>query len=140
MPSTLRGAPELRRRLKAIKTVFKPAGREWADSTAEIARGMVPVRTGKLRGSIRRRNASQKRATVVGHYAANFVDAGVKAHDITAKKTQALKFSDGRGPVFRRKVHKQRIPARPFKKRAADEGLKRTDIIGDLIELWNRAA
>jgi hypothetical protein len=42
--------------------------------------------------------------------------------------------------VFRRKVHKQRIPARPFKKRAADEGLRRTDIIGDLIELWNRAA
>lgn len=140
MAASLKGAPELRRRLRAIKTVFKPVGREWADTTAEIAKNMVPVRTGKLRGSIRRRNASMKRATVVGHFSANFVDAGVKAHDITAKKMHALKFSSGGQPVFRRKVHKQRIAARPFKKRAAEEGLRRTDIIGDLIELWNRAA
>jgi hypothetical protein len=141
MAASLKGAPELRRRLKAIKTVFKPAGREWADTTTQIAKNMVPVKTGRLRGSIRRRNASMKRATVVGHYSANFVDAGVKAHDITAKKMHALKFSTGGPqPVFRRKVHKQRIAARPFKRRAAEEGLRQVDILGDLIELWNRAA
>ena len=75
MPATLKGSRELRRRLKAIKTVFKPAGRDWADETARIAQSMVPVRTGKTRASIRRRNASQKRATVKGNRAVNFIDA-----------------------------------------------------------------
>jgi hypothetical protein len=139
--STLRGAPELRRRLKAIKTVFKPVGREWADTTAQIAKGMVPVDTGKTRASIRRRNASQKRATVVGHYAVNFIDAGVKAHDIRPKRgNRVLAFGSGGTTYFRPKVHKPRIAARPFKKRAAEEGLKKVDIMRDLIELWNRAA
>ena len=137
---SLQGAPELRRRLKAIKTVFKPAGRDWADETAEVARRMVPVNTGKTRASIRRRNASMKRATVVGGRAVNFIDAGTKEHDITARKVTALKFTSGGRPVFRRKVHKRRQAARPFKRRAAEEGLRQIDILGDLIELWNRAA
>lgn len=139
--ATLQGAPELRRRLKAIKTVFKPAGREWADETARIAKSMVPVASGRTRGSIRRRNASQKKATVVGHYAVNFIDAGVKAHDITPKRGhKAVRFSSGGKTVFRPKVHKARIAARPFKKRAGAAGLKKVDILSDLIELWNKAA
>ena len=140
MAATLKGSPELRRRLKAIKLVFKSAGRDWADETARAAKPMVPVATGKTRQSIRRRNASQKRATVYGRYPVNFIDAGVKAHDIEAKQGTALKFSAGGRTYFRRRVHKQRIAARPFKKRAAQIGLERTDIMGDVIELWNRAA
>jgi hypothetical protein len=35
-PVALRGTPELRRRLKAIKTVFKPVGREWTEKTAGV--------------------------------------------------------------------------------------------------------
>lgn len=140
MASSLKGSPELRRRLKAIKTVFKPVGREWADQTAAVARTLVPVASGKTRASIRRRNASQRKATVYGRYPVNFIDAGSKAHDITAKRGGVLKFNQGGQTIFRKKVHKQRIAARPFKKRAAEIGLERTDIIGDLIQLWNRAA
>jgi hypothetical protein len=137
---SLQGAPALRRRLRAIKTVFKPAGRDWADETAAIAKTLVPVRTGKTRASIRRRNASMKRATVVGRYPVNFIDAGAKAHDITAKKMGTMKFMAGGQPVFRKKVHKQRQAAHPFKAEAARRGLEKVDIIGDLIQLWNRAA
>ena len=133
------GARQLRARLKAIRTVFKPAGRQWADETARVARGMVPVRTGRTQRSIRRRNASQRKATVVGNYPINFIDAGTKEHDIVPKKMQALKFGEGGQAVFARKVHKRATPARPFKKEAARRGLEKVDIINDLIELWNRA-
>lgn len=136
----LRGSPELRRRLKAIRGVFKDAGREWADDTAKIARTKVPVRTGKTRASIRRRNASQRKATVVGNYPVNFIDAGVKAHDIKPKKHNAMKFEAGGRTIFSKKVHKRATPARPFKKRAGERGLDKVDILKDLLELWNRAA
>lgn len=137
---SLKGAPELRRRLRAIKTVFKPAGREWADETAREAKRRVRVRTGATQRSIRRRNASQKRATVVGNYPVNFIDAGAKEHDITARKVGTLKFKSGGETVFRRKVHKQRQAAHPFKRESAEAGLRKVDIIGDLIRLWNEAA
>jgi hypothetical protein len=136
----LRGSRELRARLKAIRQVFKPAGRDWADATTAEAKRRVPVDTGKTRASIRRRNASQRKATVVGNYPVNFIDAGVKAHDITPKRVSVLKFDAGGRTVFARKVHKRATPARPFKKEAAEAGLRKVDIIGDLIELWNSAA
>ena len=142
MAGRLRGTPELRRRLKAIKTVFKPVGREWADKTAAEAKSRLAssVRTGKTRASVRRRFGSQKRASVVGNYPVNFIDAGVKAHDIKAKKGTYLKFEAGGRTVFAKKVHKRAIAARPFKKASAEAGLRQVNILKDLIELWNRAA
>lgn len=140
MAASLKGSPELRRRLKAIKTVFKPAGRDWADATTAHAKRLVRVDTGKTRDSIRRKNASQKKATVVGNYPVNFIDAGAKEHDIRPRTARALKFNNGGMTYFRPKVHKQRQAAHPFKAEAAKRGLEEVDIIGDLIELWNRAA
>lgn len=140
----LKGSPQLRRRLKAIKTVFKPAGKDWAEATAVEARRRVQssgaVDTGKTLRSIRKRNASMKKATVTGNFPVNFIDAGVKAHDITPKKMSILKFEAGSSTVFARKVHKRAIPARPFKKESGAAGLKKVDILSDLIELWNQAA
>lgn len=136
----LKGSRELRARLKAIRQVFKPAGREWADYTAEEARRRVPVRSGATRNSIRRRNASQRKATVVGHYAVNFIDAGTKAHDIKPRRQSVLKFEAGGKTVFARKVHKRATPARPFKKESAEVGLRKTNLIADLVDLWNKAA
>lgn len=136
----LRGSRELRARLKAIKTVFKPAGKDWADATVIEARRRIASTTGKTRASIRRRNASQKKATVVGNYPVNFIDAGTKPHDITPRKAKVLAFQDGGQTVFARKVHKRAQAARPFKKASAEAGLRKVELIRDLIELWNRAA
>ena len=63
-----------------------------------IARSRVRKRSGKTAASIRRRNASQKLATVVGNYPVNFIDAGTKAHDIKPRKASILKFTDGGRP------------------------------------------
>jgi hypothetical protein len=138
----LKGSRELRRRLKAIKTVFKPVGKEWTDKTAAAAKRRLgsSVDTGKTRASVRRRNASMKKATVVGNYPVNFIDAGTKAHDIVPRNKTTLKFDVGGRTVFAKKVHKRAYPARPFKKASGEEGLREVDILRDLIELWNRAA
>ena len=142
MASSLKGGPELRKRLKAIGQTFKPYGRLWADTTAaEMRRSRAwSDRTGRLRKSFRRKNANAKRATVVGHYTANFVDAGSKAHDINAKRAPNLVFTVEGRTIFTRKVHKQRIAARRFKRPAAEAALRRHPMSETLIEQWNRAA
>ena len=137
----LKGGPELRARLKAIRQSFKPIGRNWADDTVRLARPRVPVRTGRLRQSIRRRNATQRRATVVAHYTAFFVDKGTKPHDIKAKRAKGLVF-EGRGgrTIFAPKVRHRGYAGRPFRDRAAKEALARNPAAEEIIKAWNRAA
>ena len=135
----LRGSRELRARLRAIKLTFKPVGRDWADETASIARTMVPVKNGRLRNSIRRRNATQTKATVVAHYSAYFIDKGTKEHSEKPRKGQALRFERGQNTVFSRKVDHPRTAARPFRERAAKEGLRRQPLADALIKQWNSA-
>lgn len=138
---TIKGKQALRRRLRAVASeTFKPAGRDWAEDTARLARARVPQRTGRLRQSIRRKNASKKRATVVAHYTAYFVDAGTKPHDIRAKKAPYLVFPGPSGrTIFARKVRHRGYRARPFRRQAALEALQRADMARAAIEAWNRA-
>lgn len=137
---SLKGGPELKARLKAIRLAFKPIGRKWAEGTADAARPMVPVLTGRLRASFKVRNATQRKAVVGGHYTAYFVDAGSKAHAILPRKAKALRFESGGRTVFSRKVDKPRIAARPFRARAAHESLRRHPMAETLIAEWNRVA
>ena len=140
--SRLIGGPELRKRLAAIGQTFKPYGRIWAETAATEMRrsNQWRDRTGRLRRSFKRKNATAKRATVFGHYTANFVDAGSKAHDINARRGPFLIFqADGR-TIFARKVHKQRIAARRFKRPAAEAALRKHPMSQTLIDQWNRAA
>lgn len=137
---SLRGTSQLRARLKAIRLAFKPIGRSWADEYVHVARPMVPEKTGRLRRSLRRRNATQKRATVVAHYTAFFVDAGTVAHPIAPRKAGRLSWQDGGRTIFARRVLHPGTRARPFRVRAAHEALRRKPMAGQLIEQWNRAA
>jgi hypothetical protein len=149
---SLKGGPELRARLRAIKQSFKPIGKNWATDTAAHAKSHVPKKTGRLMRSIRVRNASQKKATVVGHFSANFVDAGTKAHDIRPKKGRTLAFtgavqgpafgggSPGGRTIFSKKVHHPRTRAQPFKRAAAIHGLRKNPMAAEVIHQWNEAA
>ena len=138
--TTLKGSPELKARLKAIRGTFKPLGREWADEVVVLAKPMVPFQTGRLRGSIRRKSATQRAATVEAHYSANFVDAGTKRHTIGPKKAKGLYFTDGGQTVFAKRVDHPRTQARPFKARAAHEALRRKSPLQALLKQWNGAA
>lgn len=137
---SLKGGPQLRARLKALRQVFKPIGKEWADDAARLMRPQVPVRTGRLRASFRRRNATQRKATVVGHYTAYFIDAGTKAHVVRPRKAKRLVFESGGRTIFAKKVNIGRVAARPFRTRAAREALRRNPLAASVIDAWNRAA
>ena len=132
MAGRLTGGRELRARLAAVGQSLTPIGREWADKAVRIGQPAVPVRTGRLRDSIRRRTANKTRAVVEGHYSAYFVDHGVKPHS-TAK-------GSGRGPrtIFQRRMHPG-YPARPFRDRMAWEALGNHLMLGIAIRAWNRA-
>jgi len=155
------GAPELHRRLKAIAAIGAPGhvGRTslssiWAEGAADAARSRVPVRTGATRGSIRpatRRGSP----SVVGKYTVNFIDAGAKAHveprqpgltptgRVSRRKRgtgKILTFQVGGQTLFRKKVNKPAIAARPFKVWARDEGLRRLNWTAFVYGIWNKAA
>jgi hypothetical protein len=136
----LKGSRELRRRLKAIKTVFKPVGRRWADDTAQLARRYVPKKTGKTSRSIRRKNASQKKATVQAVYTARMLMKGSKPHDMKPRQFKAMKFEAGGRPVFAKKVRHPGHAANDFAERAAKEALRKNPMAGELILQWNEAA
>lgn len=140
MASTLKGAPELKARLRAIKQTFKPIGREWADTTVTLVKPQVPERTGKGRRSVRRKNASMKRATVSALWYVGVLDKGAKAHTIEPRKAKALRFQSSGRTVFSKKVHKPATRGRGFAIRASRESLRRHPMAETLIKMWNSAA
>jgi hypothetical protein len=137
---SLKGGPQLRARLKALKQAFKPIGRKWGDHTVEGAKRRVPVRTGKLKQSIRVRHNSMKRTTVGAMYYGIFIEKGTKAHSIKPKKARSLVFQGRHGTIFAKKVNHPRVGARPFAAPAAREALQANPMAEAIIEEWNRAA
>jgi len=137
----LKGERELLRRLDATQRLPKIVGVNWADADVNLNRTRVPVRTGRLRASFRVRTATARRAVVIGHYTAYFVDAGPRPHNIKPKRGhRALKFQDGGRTVFARRVHSRGYRARPFRRRAAEDALRRAKMAQTFIDLWNKAA
>lgn len=137
---SLKGGAELRARLRAIGQSFKPLGKDWADDAVRIMRSSVPVKTGRLQRSIRRRNASAKKATVVAHFSAYFIDAGTKEHAEAPKNAKALRWSDGGNIRFAKKVQHPRTAAKPFRARAANEALQKNSPLKHVLDSWNNAA
>jgi hypothetical protein len=137
---SLKGGRELRSRLRAIKTVFKPVAREWTQEVVAIARPADSCQYRAVRanrydvaGCLKRRQPSSVPTSL------NFIDAGVKAHDIKPKRGKRLKFETGGRTVFAKKVHKRSTAAQPFKKEAAQRALEKIDILSDLMTLWRQA-
>jgi hypothetical protein len=146
---SLKGGKELRARLKAVRLMFKPAGKAWADEYVNVARPMVPSDTNRLRNSIKRTHATQRKATVGAHYSAYFVDKGPKRHPIKPSnfhgpflpgKSPRLAWTDGGRTIFARRVNHPGYRGRPFRARAAREALRRKPLAAELIRQWNSGA
>ena len=135
----LHGAKELRARFKALRQVFKPLGRDWADRTVRTAKGRVRVKSGKTRGSIRRKHATQRKAAVVAGYGARFLDKGTAPHAIRAKRFAAMSFPHSRTgqPVFTKRVRHPGGRAYPFLRVSAKDELHSSDNINHVIRQWN---
>ena len=130
----LQGSPELKARLEALKTAFKPISKAWAETTVPMIHADAPVRPasmhagdghtpGRLAGSFRIRSRTRTRAVIDGHYTAYFVNKGVRPHTI-----------------FQRGIHHPGYKARPFLKRDAWESLRKHPMAEALIDVWNEAA
>jgi hypothetical protein len=139
--ATLKGTRELRRRLKAIRTVFKPVGRSWAEGTQRLASRRVKVASGKTKRSIRVKNASMKRAAVEARHGARFLEAGAKPHEIRAKRVTAMPLGDRNSqPQFAKRVSHPGARKQPFLRNSGADVLARTPMAEELIKLWNQAA
>ena len=135
----IQGIRNVERGLKALRQVFKPLGREWADQTAALAKTRVVVRTGRTQKSIRRKNASQKRATVVARYGARYLEGGAPPHTITPKRGKRLAWKDGGAVRFAKKVDHPGMKRKKFLRPSGKEVLDRMDKLKHVIGEWNRA-
>ena len=109
-------------------------------SSLRVARPMVAVRTGKTRASIRRRNASTRKATVVAMFTAIFIDQGTKPHTIVPKRARALYFTDGGQPRFVPRASHRGQRAKPFREEAMRRSIRNKPMADRLIREWNSAA
>lgn len=135
----LTGARELRARFKALRQVFKPLGRDWADRTVQTAKGRVRVKTGATKASIRRKNATQRKAAVVASRGARFLDNGTAPHAMKAKRFAAMSFPHSKTgqPVFTKRVKHPGGRAYPFLRISARDELQASDNIRHVISAWN---
>lgn len=136
----LLGAKELRSRMDAVRDVFQPVARRWAEDTVDLARTRVPAATGKTRASIRVRSATRRRAVVAVSYVGRFIEGGTKAHTIQPRKTKALKFTAGGQTVFARKAERRAQRARPFLAPSATQALDESPLGEELVAAWNAGA
>jgi hypothetical protein len=134
----LRGADDLRKRIRALGVSFKPIGRKWGRETVTLSRPQIPIRTGKTRRSLRVRHANMKRATVYGSFVAAILDKGAKAHTITPRKGSRLVFQSGGNTIFARKVNHRGVRGSRYAGKAAREALRRVGVKQELIDAWNR--
>jgi len=156
MASTLRGLPEFKKRLMAVrKGVAQPATKEWAQECSRIIHdrvgGMSMPYSGTGRGRYgsatdsgyrllpsikpkagRMRGTEFAFYTVVGSFHGYFVDAGVRPHSM---KRRAAKQDR---TVFAKKHPGYR--ARPFRAASAQEALRRKPPMAKVVEAWNKAA
>ena len=141
---SIQGIPQLKARLKAAGQAFKPIGRDWVDEAVDLAgaaiRASGAVDTGELAGSFKRKQATAKRAIVVGRYTGYFVDAGVKPHSTLSRKARP-KTKAGRTifSTFTAKNHPG-YRARPFRQKIAEEALRKHPMGDAVVKAWNEAA
>lgn len=124
---SIKGSPELTKRLKAIGQAFKPYGKTWAEEVVAIVKPKLPVRTGRLRASPRVTHATARRATVGAYYTAYFWSGGARYASRRSGRT-----------IFQRQGF--RLKPHPFRVAAQLEALKRHPISHTILDAWNKAA
>lgn len=143
--STLIGADDLKRRLKAIRTkVAGPAALAWQTDAVSIVRDRVgamqmPYSKGNLVGSFDAKRSGSGRvsstnykAIVKGSFHSYFVDAGPEAHSIAR---------GSKGTIFASAARRHPgYAARPFRTATATEAYRRNPVRDYVIKAWNEAA
>lgn len=135
----LLGKRQLEARLDAVAGSGEGMARAWADETADKMRERVPVVSGKTRASIRSSSSSDA-GEVTGDAALFFIDAGTRAHTVTPKTADVLRFNSRAQPLFRPRAQLPRVAARPFRAQAAKEAADDKVSLDVVVGAWNGAA
>lgn len=136
---TLTGAPELRARLGALRGAARPLARELGSETVRNARGLVAVRTGRTRDSLRVGATTGTESQILGSGVAVILDRGARAHDIEPSSRDSLRFNVNGRTIFAKRVHHPRQPGSGFMRKAAAEAGKDT-MAKTVVAAWNGAA
>lgn len=134
---TLIGAPQLLRRLEALRHVGGPIGKSLAQRGAEEARRRVPVRTGRTRASIRPGRVTANGASIVGSGVAVILDRGAKAHAEEAHG-DALRFNIGGRTIFAKHVKRRAQRGSRFMQDALRKSASGAS--DAIVRAWNDAA
>lgn len=138
--STIKGADQLANRLGAMSRSPRGYSREWGDEYVQVARPLIPIKTGKTRHSVQRAQTTAKGAEIMGSEVAVMIDTGTRRHSITPRRKDTLAFPVRGRTVFARKVNHPGQRAKPYRMRAALEALRRVPLAERVINAWNRAA
>lgn len=151
MSATLKGLPQLRARLEAIKP-NPQLMRELALQAVAEQKRLVPRKTGNLGRSINVGRVTDRSAETLAraNYAAH-VEFGTRAHTIVPRRKKALRFAPagsgrlsgsprkGGSVIFAKRVRHPGTKAQPFMLPGAVRAVQRlgADFI---VKLWDRAA
>lgn len=136
MASRLIGGSALRARLANVAAVGPAFASEWSEDAADRMRHTKPS-SDRPESSRFTTKANATRGGVFGAFWWIFVDRGTKAHDIVARKAQALMFEWKGETIFAKKIHRKRMRRRPFISRAAQEALSGNRFADLVIRSWN---
>lgn len=141
MAGSLKGTPEFKARLRAVRLSFKPMGKDWASATASQSNRDAPRgATGRLSRSHKVKSATQRKATVVAIFYGLFVNRGTAPHEIRARNAPSLIFKAGGRTIFAKRVSHRGIRGTRYVDRAATAALRKHVSARALIDAWNRAA
>lgn len=136
---TIKGLPELERRLKAIGDTGSFM-RDYAILAVGEQKKLAPVKTGNLRRTIHIGQVTKRSATTVAsaNYAAA-VEFGTRAHEIRPRNRKALRWKGkAGGVVFASRVRHPGTRKQPYMVPGAERAVH--GLRDRLIERWNRAA
>jgi len=135
--STLKGVPQLHRRLTEIQKSGPVIAGAWADRAADDIREQIPVATGATRASVQP-EASRSGGRVFGGGALRYLIAGTRAHVERPSRHLAMKFQKSGQTIFSKRVQHPATPANP---RILDAARGALDGMAKVTtDLWNKGA
>lgn len=133
------GADELRARFAAIGDAFRDVGQAWAAAATEESRRDVGG-SGRVSAQIRPGVVNLRKAEVLSPAPAAWLDQGTAPHVEPKRKPGPMRFVRAGQVIWARKVSHPGQRGTGFALKAGQRALERVDLLGKLVERWNRAA
>ena len=133
------GGDQLRARFRAIADAFRDVGKDWAEAATEESRRDVGG-SGRVAATIRPGVVDLRKAEVLSSAPAAWMDQGTTPHSEPHRKPGPMRFVRGGQVIWARKVSHPGQRGTGFALKAGRAALDKVDLLGKIVERWNRAA